>query len=146
MKILADPPLPRPTLELKSTEASAGDIVPMRIYIPPPAPNDGVSGWTYGYTADLSRRTDSGWDNTHTLVLGMGNPNDLPDPMFARPGYWRAEAAVMEMMIGFGGTRTVDVEIPPVGPGLYRVTMDFGYDNTEDRPEAVVHETIQISS
>lgn len=104
-----------------------------------------MNDWGYGYTAQFSRETDSGWEQTHTVFLGMGDPEELPDPMFARPGYTK-ELSPFVMFIGFGGTRSVDVKIPPVEPGLYRVTMEFGYGNTEERPETVVHETIHISS
>lgn len=114
----------------------------MRIVIPPDAPGDGVSDWIYGYTADLSRRTALGWEETHTLFLGMGGGTD---ETFDRPGYTR-EMDPFIMLIGFAGTRVVDVKIPPVEPGLYRVTMEFGYDNTEQRPEAVVHDTIRVSN
>ena len=104
-----------PSISLSPNPLVPGRPAVLHIDIPP-----GIKSPTYGYTARLQERTETGWEYAYTLYLGMRGSANFEEPGFSKkpPKY--------VFLIGFGGTMNADVQLPPLSPGSYRVVMNLG--------------------
>ena len=120
-----------PTISLDADTASPDDIVRMRIDIPPG--RDGQEfpvNWTYGYLAGFQEFDGATWKRIYTLYLGMKGWDHVG------VGYSEKRPQAV-LLIGFVGDSEVKIQVPPVEPGTYRVTMRFGRHQAYDTIEVV---------